>query len=126
MTDPKQVLENANQVQIKGRSETGSEQILNSTFSDLKQCIMEITDILDSYVHLVLASVGILINAFAIVTLLRQSRCATIFHKLMISLVAYDLVYCAFSVNIRCLSYFSEYYDCKWNNARGLSAIRVS
>ncbi len=69
------------------------------------------TYFLESYLLLGLCVVGILINTFAIVSLARQWRsCATIFHKLMVSLVVYDLVYVALTMLMFGLVHFSQHY----------------
>lgn len=60
----------------------------------------------------VLCSIGILVNSFAIRTLLVHKLTA-IFHKLMLALVCYDLIYVVLYMLCYSLPKLSVYYDGK-------------
>ena len=70
---------------------------------------------LDGVFQLLLSSVGIVINAYAVVSLCsRMARSTAIFHRLMLSLVIYDLLYCALVMVVYSLPHFSDFYRGKW------------
>ncbi len=59
---------------------------------------------------LCLCTIGLFINAYAIATLLRQ-RLSAMFHKLMLALVVYDLVYVLLTMLCYSLPKLWPYYQ---------------
>jgi len=57
-----------------------------------------------------LCAVGLAINAYAVVTLLRH-RLSAVFHKLMLALVAYDFIYVLLVVLCFSLCLLSDFYQ---------------
>ena len=64
---------------------------------------------IDGYGLFLLCLTGLIINLFAIFTLLKQ-KMNTIFHRLMLSLVVYDLLYVLFIMFMFSLHNINDYY----------------
>ena len=67
---------------------------------------------MDGVASLTLCLVGVVINLYAVCTLFKQ-RLGAIFHKLMLSLVIYDLLYVTFNIFFYSLANLSEDYSGK-------------
>lgn len=75
---------------------------------------------IDGYGLFLLCLTGLIINFFAIFTLFKQ-KMSTLFHKLMLSLVVYDLLYVLFIMFMFSLHNINDYYRGRWKNTHELS-----
>ena len=68
---------------------------------------------LEGVASLAICLVGVVVNGYAVHTLVKQ-RVSAIFHKLMLTLVIYDLLYVSFTVFTFSLSNLSPTYESEW------------
>ena len=67
---------------------------------------------LEGVLGMTICLLGVVINVYAVGTLFKQ-RLKAIFHKLMLSLVIYDLIFVTFTIIVFSLSNLSKAYECE-------------